>query len=150
MATVSDENRFSPITPDDHAGSLWIAALLCLVYSVTTMFLRGHLRWNMYGVDDYLALAATVSAVHLDHESWSLTPLQVLQVGEVVAVIVGLNHGLGRTQELLRASELKAASQVGQGNQLEMVVIDFVIRQHLQVSYSSSLLEWRPRPRLYV
>ncbi|EXJ95667.1 hypothetical protein A1O1_00789 [Capronia coronata CBS 617.96] len=94
MATSLDENRFSPITPDDHAGSLWIAALLCLVYSIITIFVRGHLRWKMYGTDDYLALAATA-----------------LQVGEVVAVIVGLNHGLGRTEELLAASQLKKASK---------------------------------------
>ncbi|KAL2410375.1 hypothetical protein ABEF95_000490 [Exophiala dermatitidis] len=94
MATVSGENRFSQITPDDHAGSVWIAALLCLVYSVLTLFLRGHLRWKMYGPDDYLALVATL-----------------LQVGEVAAVIVGLQHGLGKTQDLILASELKQASR---------------------------------------
>ncbi|EHY58391.1 hypothetical protein HRR83_007243 [Exophiala dermatitidis] len=94
MATVSGENRFSQITPDDHAGSVWIAALLCLVYSVLTLFLRGHLRKKMYGPDDYLALVATL-----------------LQVGEVIAVIVGLQHGLGRTQDLILASELKQASR---------------------------------------
>lgn len=64
MATPADDNRFSPITPDDHAGSVWIATLLCLVYSVVTLALRGHLRWKMYGVDDYLALAATVKSLY--------------------------------------------------------------------------------------
>ncbi|EXJ89772.1 hypothetical protein A1O3_02839 [Capronia epimyces CBS 606.96] len=94
MATNLDQPRFSPITPDDHAGSVWIAALLCLVYSVITLCLRGHLRWKMYGVDDGLALTATV-----------------LQVGEVVAVIVGLDHGLGRTQDLIRVSDLEESSR---------------------------------------
>ncbi|KIY02762.1 uncharacterized protein Z520_01227 [Fonsecaea multimorphosa CBS 102226] len=87
-------HRFSPITPDDHAGSVWIATLLCLIYSVVTLALRGHLRWKMYGLDDYLALTATA-----------------IQVGQVVAVIVGLHHGLGKTQELLRQDELAKASR---------------------------------------
>lgn len=60
MAGDAGENRFSPITPDNHAGSVWIAALLCLVYSIITLALRAHLRRKMYGFDDYLALAATV------------------------------------------------------------------------------------------
>lgn len=59
MATVEGD-RFSRITPDDHAGSLWIASLLCLVYSIITLALRGHLRWKMYGPDDYLATVAMV------------------------------------------------------------------------------------------
>ncbi|KIW87391.1 uncharacterized protein Z519_12027 [Cladophialophora bantiana CBS 173.52] len=98
-------NRFSPITPDDHAGSVWIATLLCLVYSVITLVLRGHLRWNMYGLDDYLALAATAT-----------------QVGEVVAVIIGLDHGLGKTQDLLRQSELSKASRATFAGQLLFIV----------------------------
>lgn len=95
MATVQDDNRFSPITPDDHAGSVWIAAILCLVYSVITLSLRGHLRWKMYGTDDYLVVAATV-----------------FQLGEVAAVLVGLEHGLGQTEDLLRQGELARASRV--------------------------------------
>ncbi|KIX01115.1 uncharacterized protein Z518_10181 [Rhinocladiella mackenziei CBS 650.93] len=105
MTSVLDENRFSPITPDDHAGSVWIAALLCLVYSVITLALRGHLRWKMYGVDDYLAFAATT-----------------IQVGEVVAVIIGLDHGLGKTQDLLRESELEMASKAAFAGQILFIL----------------------------
>ena len=35
-----------------------------------------------------------------------------MQVGEVAAVMVALNHGLGRTENLLRQSELQEASRV--------------------------------------
>lgn len=84
-----DEHRFSRITRDDHAGSLWIATLLCLVYSVMTLALRAYLRWNMYGVDDYLALVATG-----------------LHIGEAVAIMVGLDYGLGKAQELLRSNDM--------------------------------------------
>ncbi len=62
-------NRFAAITPDDHAGSIWIASILCLVYSVLTLALRTHLRLRIYGLDDYIAMVATVSiSVHApDH-----------------------------------------------------------------------------------
>ncbi|KAI1612445.1 hypothetical protein EDD37DRAFT_647988 [Exophiala viscosa] len=105
MATLGSDNRFSPITPDDHAGSIWIATILCLIYSVITLTLRGHLRWKMYGMDDYLALAATV-----------------MQVGEVAAVMVGLNHGLGKTVNLLRQSELQKASRATFAGQILFIL----------------------------
>ncbi len=63
MATLQNDNRFSPVTPNDHAGAVWITTLLCLIYSVVTFAIRGHLRWKMWGWDDYLALAATVSHI---------------------------------------------------------------------------------------
>ncbi|KAK5057811.1 hypothetical protein LTR84_011812 [Exophiala bonariae] len=94
MATVADENRFARVTPDNHAGSLWIASLLCLVYSIMTLALRAHLRWKMFGMDDYLAVAAVI-----------------FHVGEVAATIVGLDHGLGQSEELLSRSELAEASR---------------------------------------
>ncbi|KIW14959.1 hypothetical protein PV08_07746 [Exophiala spinifera] len=94
MASSDDATRFSPITPDDHAGSVWISASLCLIYSVVTFGLRAHIRRKTHGTDDYLAFVATV-----------------LQLGEVAAVMVGLHHGLGKTQELLRQSELTQASR---------------------------------------
>jgi hypothetical protein len=60
MASEAHENRFSQVTPDNHAGEIWIATLLCLVYSIITVGTRGYLRMSMYGVDDYLILGATV------------------------------------------------------------------------------------------
>ncbi|KAJ9644849.1 hypothetical protein H2204_001311 [Knufia peltigerae] len=94
MANSDNASRFSPITPDDHGGSVWIAASLCLIYSVITFGLRAHLRRKTHGLDDYLAFAATV-----------------IQLGEVTAIMVGLHHGLGQTQDLLRQSEVEQASR---------------------------------------
>ncbi|KAK5454240.1 hypothetical protein LTS15_006240 [Exophiala xenobiotica] len=105
MADTGSGNRFSPITPDDHAGSVWISASLCLVYSVITLGLRGHLRRKIYGVDDYLAFAATV-----------------IQVGQVAAIMVGLNHGLGKTQDLLRQSELEKASRAAFAGEIMFII----------------------------
>jgi hypothetical protein len=53
-------NRFAPVTPDNQSGSVWIATLLCLIYSTLVLVVRGHLRWNMYGLDDWFAAAAVV------------------------------------------------------------------------------------------
>jgi DMSO/TMAO reductase YedYZ heme-binding membrane subunit len=60
MATTG--HRFSPVTQNDHAGSIWIATLLCVVYSAITIATRGFLRKQMYGIDDYLILGAFVCA----------------------------------------------------------------------------------------
>ncbi|KAK5195315.1 hypothetical protein LTR72_007381 [Exophiala xenobiotica] len=105
MTDTGSGNRFSPITPDDHAGSVWISASLCLVYSVITLGLRGHLRRKIYGVDDYLAFAATV-----------------IQIGQVAAIMVGLNHGLGKTQDLLRQSELEKASRAAFAGEIMFIL----------------------------
>jgi hypothetical protein len=59
MATLPG-NRFAPATPDNQSGSVWIATLLCLIYSALVLVVRGHLRWNMYSTDDWLAAAAVV------------------------------------------------------------------------------------------
>ena len=58
------ENRFSPITTDDHAGLLWITAILCLIYSFIAFMVRGHVKWNLYGVDDAFLAAATVCEIY--------------------------------------------------------------------------------------
>lgn len=66
MAEPVPGDRFAEITPDDHAGSIWIASILCLIYSILTLALRGHLRRKVYGWDDCLALVATVLKTALE------------------------------------------------------------------------------------
>jgi len=58
--STANENRFSPITPDDQAGSVWITALLCLIYSVLVLIVRVNLRRKVFGPDDWLVAGATV------------------------------------------------------------------------------------------
>lgn len=55
-----DSQRISPIHPDDHAGYLWIAVLVGLVYSLMVAGVRARVKWKMYAVDDYLVGLATV------------------------------------------------------------------------------------------
>ena len=58
--STANENRFSPITPDDQAGSVWITSLLCLIYSVLVLVVRVNLRRRVFGPDDWLIAGATV------------------------------------------------------------------------------------------
>lgn len=50
-------------------------------------------------------------SIHNIH-SFTNALLQVIQLGEVTAIMVGLHHGLGQTQDLLRQSEVEQASRV--------------------------------------
>lgn len=55
------ENRFSQVTENDHAGIIWVVALLALVYSVLTLVTRSVIKWHMVGSDDFALIAAQVS-----------------------------------------------------------------------------------------
>ncbi|ROW11607.1 hypothetical protein VMCG_01330 [Cytospora schulzeri] len=70
---------FSPIRPDDHAGQVWILTTLAVIYTGTSLIVRGSIKWNLFWLDDYLVAIAT--AIHL------------AQAG---AVYYGLSHGLGK------------------------------------------------------
>jgi hypothetical protein len=54
-------NSFSPITPDDHAGYIWIAALLSMTLSLLVAATRIWIKKDAFGMDDTLFVAATVS-----------------------------------------------------------------------------------------
>lgn len=112
MTSVLQGNRFAPITPNDHSGSIWIPTLLCLVYSVLVVGVRAHLRRKVYGIDDYLILAATVRQCPPPPRNSWLIVIKLMHVGEAVAIIVGLRHGLGQTVSLLRLSDVSKASLV--------------------------------------
>jgi hypothetical protein len=51
---------FSPISDQDHAGYLWIVTILGFIYSSMAAGLRGHIKWRLYGADDYVFAAAVV------------------------------------------------------------------------------------------
>lgn len=58
---------FSPIEHNDHAGYIWIATILGMIYSSFSGLARVRIKKGIYGADDYLIGLATVS----------LTPSQV-------------------------------------------------------------------------
>lgn len=55
-------NGLSPVTPDDHAGKLWIVTILSLIYALHVAGARAFIKRRMFGLDDVLFGVATVSA----------------------------------------------------------------------------------------
>lgn len=55
----------SAITPEDHAGYLWIVTITGAVYSLMAVLVRARIKWGVFGTDDYLIALATVRAIHL-------------------------------------------------------------------------------------
>ncbi|CAD0082702.1 unnamed protein product [Aureobasidium vineae] len=55
---------FSRITDTDHAGYVWIVALLSLIYPFGTLVVRFNVRWGLYGSDDWVLLVATIQAIY--------------------------------------------------------------------------------------
>lgn len=53
-------NSFSPITPYDHAGYIWIAALFGMTMSLLVAVTRIWIKKDAFGVDDTLFVGATV------------------------------------------------------------------------------------------
>ncbi|KAK8091324.1 hypothetical protein PG994_000829 [Apiospora phragmitis] len=82
--TTPSSTRFSPITATDHAGYVWIVAILGITYTALTCALRGWIKFRVYGWDDVLIALATV-----------------LHLGQAVAVFVGLAHGLAQSHNAI-------------------------------------------------
>lgn len=60
--TPGDGDRFSPISSDDHAGYIWIVSTVALAYSLMATIVRVFIKARLFGTDDYLLVASTVSA----------------------------------------------------------------------------------------
>ncbi|KAF2747784.1 hypothetical protein M011DRAFT_467377 [Sporormia fimetaria CBS 119925] len=52
QAIAVTSSRFATVTPDDHGGYIYIAALLSFVYSNLTFFARCFIKWKVFGLDD--------------------------------------------------------------------------------------------------
>lgn len=63
---------FSGISPDNHAGYLWIITILGDIYTVLAAFVRIFVKWGLTGIDDYLLGLATVSLTN-SHMLYPLT-----------------------------------------------------------------------------
>ncbi len=55
-----DGPRFATVTEDDYGGAVWTVSILCAIYAVLTLTLRGYVKRKSWGLDDWLATAATV------------------------------------------------------------------------------------------
>ncbi|THW70162.1 hypothetical protein D6D19_07993 [Aureobasidium pullulans] len=80
---------FSRITDTDHAGYVWIVALLSLIYPFGTLLVRLNVRWGLYGADDWALVAATLAAV-CQH----------------IPIFVGLKAGFGKSSKVLEQGQI--------------------------------------------
>ncbi|KAI5239652.1 hypothetical protein E4T43_06630 [Aureobasidium subglaciale] len=80
---------FSRISDTDHAGYVWIVALLSLIYPFGTLLVRLKVRWGLYGADDWALVAATFAAV-CQH----------------IPIFVGLGAGFGQSSNVLQQNQL--------------------------------------------
>ncbi|KAK3071924.1 hypothetical protein LTR53_007770 [Teratosphaeriaceae sp. CCFEE 6253] len=82
---MSQTYTFSPVTATDHAGLVWVAAILSLMFSVLTLATRFQIKARTLGLDDWTLAAGTLVAV-----------------GQYIAIYVGLSDGVGTSTALLR------------------------------------------------
>ncbi|GBF61581.1 hypothetical protein TMEN_4085 [Trichophyton mentagrophytes] len=76
-------DRFTTVTPDDHGGILWVASIICAIYVVLSMGLRAYVKREFYGLDDLIALFATLFAE-----------------AQYISIFFGLSDGLGKNDEI--------------------------------------------------
>jgi hypothetical protein len=61
IARSAERQIFAPITPDDHAGYIWIVVIYTLIFSILACACRLWIKREKIGADDWLYCAATVS-----------------------------------------------------------------------------------------
>ncbi|EFQ99092.1 hypothetical protein MGYG_02106 [Nannizzia gypsea CBS 118893] len=83
-------DRFTTVTPDNHGGILWVASIICAIYVILSMGLRAHVKREFYGLDDLIALVATVIAE-----------------AQYISIFFGLSDGLGRNNEDFEAARIQ-------------------------------------------
>lgn len=120
MIAATIRPAFSPITPEDHAGYLWIITILGIIYTTFIAAVRVYVKLRLVGLDDFLLGIATVSVrVAQSNKLYikkvpteSLVLVQVFHIAESVAVFCGLSKGLGRSQALTSQDDLQATGVV--------------------------------------
>ncbi|RFN45439.1 hypothetical protein FIE12Z_10305 [Fusarium flagelliforme] len=87
-------NGLSPVTPDDHAGKLWIVTVLSLIYALHVAGARAFIKRHMFGLDDALYGVATL-----------------LHIAQSIAIFVGLSHGLGKKNSITTPQQWAISSR---------------------------------------
>lgn len=93
--SMADPYIFAQVTSTDRAGVVWVAAILSLLYSLSTLVARFFVKFHTLGYDDWLILAASVVAF-----------------AQYIAVFVSLHQGLG-ISSLIQAKDV--AESLGSG-----------------------------------
>lgn len=96
---MATNTTYSPplarLTPDDHRAPLWVATLICLVFVVLGVITRVYVRFKSLGMDDYIIFGAFI-----------------VGLAQFMAIIAGLERGLGQSANELSEEKLRSMGQV--------------------------------------
>jgi hypothetical protein len=65
-AAALEASRWSPISPTDHSGLLWIFSLLCGIFVVLSLLVRIYINQGYFRLDDFICSLATVRTLISD------------------------------------------------------------------------------------
>ena len=103
-------------------NALEVVISLCFTYALCIFGMRLWMRRNLYGLDDLIALIATVSSAQDDRpvfppdrsNLWLTATFQVLAVAQYATQYLALAVGLGRSSQYLETdSKLSTLNNVG-------------------------------------
>lgn len=111
------------VTPDDHGAILQVVAWVLMVVMILSISLRLTIRFtttHIPGLDDVMVFGATVGAdgLRIEHApedflaDWRA--LQLSGIGEIVAVSLAVNSGLGKRLANLSQTQISVLEKVGQ------------------------------------
>lgn len=88
---------FYPLTPNNHAALVVIAAIISLIYAMLALGIKFFIRLNVTSIRDFDVLLFTG---------------MVLYVVQTVCVIIACNHGLGQHRSAIMTSGFDIYSKV--------------------------------------
>ena len=89
-------NRFAPYGPENHSAPLWITSILGLIYAFGVLLIRVFIKRRVFGWDDSLIVAATVSLIELPYpQAWFLLTCAVDWTCTSSCVLPGSQEWLG-------------------------------------------------------
>ncbi|KAK5170646.1 uncharacterized protein LTR77_005235 [Saxophila tyrrhenica] len=115
--------RYATISPDDHGAVLQIIAWLMMVVMILATTLRLMIRFttnHIPGFDDAFVSLATLSGI-----------------GEVIAISIAVNQGLGRRSELLDEKNVQSIEKVSRNGQMTGQNLSAELMQNI---YTSTIL----------
>jgi hypothetical protein len=88
---------FYPLTPDDRAALVVVAALIFLIHGVLGVIIKLFIRLNVTSMKDFDIVLLVGAFAY---------------VAQTACVIVACNHGLGRHQDTVSFSDFEVYSKV--------------------------------------
>lgn len=86
---------FAHQTENDHAAALWVAAILCGIFTLIGMLTRAYVRYKAVGIDDWVILGGSIFAIT-----------------QYALIFAGLSRGLGKATDTVDEQTTSIGGQV--------------------------------------